>query len=796
MAEPQNVLDTLTVKRNDNRPTLEMSIDDINEASDQPSGDAAWDGYDRKEFDEATRIELHMDYYDEDAEEFMRVVDGQEAQWDSSGDIVSVQLDREATDRAGEYYFEWVLIFDETPPEDSADAEEVNTVPSTGFYNLTVNDPTDRQLESAGAEDRTVGTLTIEGYLQDEDGNPPRLAGSVPEHDQHAVHKQHLDNELFPIEGDVESLENRTSGLSEDGSEADLESVRADEAGIDLHTDQRREVRTPFRTDGQYTYRGWQFDNFEDLTEWTAQEGTIEAETTEVWGGTQSMRWSGTGVNEAIVEITPETPVDLTQWCPSFSFKQKAPTDETIYVTVVGVDSEDNEVRGGRTTFPGDTSEDWRRVDAGFAETWGLVEPRDIETIQIKIQSLNSADFEFLIDDFRMVKRPEQGYVMFIFDDGFETHYTEGYRYLSKYNMVGAYGVHTDRVGVEDGYLTEDQMEEISSHGGEIISHNPTDTDRSSDLTLEEWHTALETTKRWLLERGYTNGARHHIYPSWRVDDGVLEATNQYHDTAYTAATMNMGAAVPLTPTSLLDIPRVHDQQWTLSSQKEFVDTLAEYGGVGVWAIHDIGSQNFTVEDWEELVDHIASKGSDIEVITPSDMLSTARSPAERDSQHSNADEWVFDGTAQTDSAADLTYTLRNDWDEVKVTFEHLGGDGGVETINMELNGNQDTRYYYRTIGSTINVHPDETKFLVGEGRGDFARGLSGTLELFSQRSGTDNGRVSVEGPVASGDGFADSETILTGVHRDETAINSLRFYTESGVNVSGRIRVEGRNSR
>lgn len=153
------VADVLTVKHSDSRPAVEMSIEDINSASDQPESDTQFSAYTAEEFDTAERIEFHMDFENPDGED-VRVVDGRAATWDATAETVSVDLQRSDTARTGQYYFEWVLIYDSNVT-DLDNATEVNTVPDVGYYGLTVKNPTGRSLVAADEPDRSVGHLWL-----------------------------------------------------------------------------------------------------------------------------------------------------------------------------------------------------------------------------------------------------------------------------------------------------------------------------------------------------------------------------------------------------------------------------------------------------------------------------------------------------------------------------------------------------------------------------------------------------------------------------------------------------------
>lgn len=160
----QDVLDVLTVKQEDNHPELSMSVQELNEAEGQPTDDSSYEEYTASLLDSAARIELHMDYINEDDNKIQRVVDGRVASYDSTNEEITIQLNRSDTERKGEYLFEWVLVFDSDISSDQA--TEVQTIPSIGFFALEVKPSSQRNVGEINALDRRVNDLTVEGIVQ------------------------------------------------------------------------------------------------------------------------------------------------------------------------------------------------------------------------------------------------------------------------------------------------------------------------------------------------------------------------------------------------------------------------------------------------------------------------------------------------------------------------------------------------------------------------------------------------------------------------------------------------------
>ena len=53
--------------------------------------------------------------------------------------------------------------------------------------------------------------------------------------------------------------------------------------------------------------------------------------------------------------------------------------------------------------------------------------------------------------------KDDVGNIIFVFDDGWDTQYTKGYKVLDEYGLKGNIAVVTDLIG-KNNYITEDQL--------------------------------------------------------------------------------------------------------------------------------------------------------------------------------------------------------------------------------------------------------------------------------------------------------------------------------------------------
>lgn len=216
--------------------------------------------------------------------------------------------------------------------------------------------------------------------------------------------------------------------------------------------------------------------------------------------------------------------------------------------------------------------------------------------------------------------------IIFIMDDGWETQYTEGYRILDKYKLKGNIGVISEAVGT-NGYVNEDQLNEMYQRGWDLLNHTKTHPDLST-LTKEKQRIEILDNKKWLKSKGYTRGEKAFIYPygTYNVEtldilkeEGFIWARSvmdgENYDLSYEAKTMNL--------VTNLDPELVKDR----------VDTAIENKSTLLFMNHKFGDEVdeydmfYDVESFEKIVSYVSEKQKqgELNVITIAEYLEMSK---------------------------------------------------------------------------------------------------------------------------------------------------------------------------
>ncbi len=177
----------------------------------------------------------------------------------------------------------------------------------------------------------------------------------------------------------------------------------------------------------------------------------------------------------------------------------------------------------------------YREPDVGwFRASPGVFEQDDYEPAmdhldRLEIQVLHSMDeAEVWVDDLRMHDRPDQGYVMLVWDDGF----TDYYETASP--LHDEFGFRTVQAPVprwteqgRDGIMSTAELLERQDEGDQIVVHGTHDPIHEYE-DEEAVETRLRQDKRWFIQNGF-EGANYIVYPHNSFDKTSLEHTAQYH---------------------------------------------------------------------------------------------------------------------------------------------------------------------------------------------------------------------------------------------------------------------------
>ena len=374
--------------------------------------------------------------------------------------------------------------------------------------------------------------------------------------------------------------------------------------------DSALQVETEYRSREQYRQPGQQFDDFEDLLAWTTVGGSMEADEEVVFDGTQSARLHAEdGENIRIErEIGDE---DLTNLDISFAIRTTTPGNIAVYVRFVDVygSSQINQLRSISYRTP---DVGWFRTNPGVFEDDEI--PTEMDQLdRMELVVLNTADeAEVWIDDMRTHEKPDSGYVMLCWDDGFRDYYETASPMHDEFGFATVQAaVRQWTTNEREDVMTIHELLERQEAGDQIVAHGT--HQRLAEFDADQLEHSLRRDKEWAVNRGL-EGGKYLVYPHNSFDSTVLDVASKY----YYCGGFNQSGDVNTTGVHGFDplvLPRTIG--WDLDIATRCVDLAADHRNCTVLNFHAFDQDNTMPEDdYRQLLEHIDDKGDDVKVIT------------------------------------------------------------------------------------------------------------------------------------------------------------------------------------
>jgi peptidoglycan/xylan/chitin deacetylase (PgdA/CDA1 family) len=357
-------------------------------------------------------------------------------------------------------------------------------------------------------------------------------------------------------------------------------------------------------------------DTFERLSAFEVVNGSLSAYTERHVTGTQCAALE-TGGNGAWLHAPLDEPMDFINARPACYVATDGPAaGKYLYLDLS--DEDGNRFRT-RTVVRG--REQLIRADFGIVDPQVDDEPVDLENVtrlSFRPSPRNkSGDETVYLDHPSRIVAPDTAKVVFQFDDGSESDHTHALPYLSQFDYPAITYVNTDDIG-NDGKLTEEQLQELKSAGWLVGSHTTDHTNLSEVTDPAEIEAKVKDAKQWLVDRGFTEGARHFSYPYGGVDEQALSIVSQFHDTGRVGGWQPV--ALPSNPQLISG-----SGELTLSDMQRSLDLAVRYGGVVVVFYHNLEAKK-KFEEFRAVVDevHRRDRAGDVEVVRLDELHSMA----------------------------------------------------------------------------------------------------------------------------------------------------------------------------
>lgn len=376
-------------------------------------------------------------------------------------------------------------------------------------------------------------------------------------------------------------------------------------------------VETEFNSREEFKQPGKQLDNFENLKPWSVSQGSAKADKNVSFEGSQSLQLTGKKKKDVVVERKIDQK-DLTDFDISMAVRTSTPDNIAIDIKLV-------DIYGGfahhelRNVTYKSSEVGWFRTNPGVFKESSTKFERDLVN-EIQIVVYNTGNAKVWVDDLRLHKKPEKGYVVLSWDDGHTDFYDKAAPLHDKHgvNAVQA-AVRQWTRGNRKNTMTVDQLKERQKAGDQIVAHGS--HTQFAKLNKGDLKESLRRDKHWAVDQGL-QGGHYIVYPHNSVDKTVLDVASKY----YYAGGFNQSGGVNLTGVHGFDpllLPRTIGHSYKIS--KRCVDLAAKHRNCAILNFHAFNQKNtMDKKKYKKLLKHISQKDN-LEVIDLDDLWKMRR---------------------------------------------------------------------------------------------------------------------------------------------------------------------------
>jgi len=380
-------------------------------------------------------------------------------------------------------------------------------------------------------------------------------------------------------------------------------------------------------------------EGFEDISEWTLQEGgSFEADTAYKREGRQSIKLSSingaaTGVAKTI-DLDLSSMINIIFWVyihVGHSDLKKLDNIRLIFATERWskyFDIRLELVFGSERWYFTEFKAGWNRFvisKAALRSAGDAIWSDPIVGIQIECKAATGEDVSVSFDDLR-INYTARAKCVLTFDDGLKGVYGRAKSIMDSNGQTGVSFINSDNVG-KDGWMTKAELETLRDAGWDISNHT------RSHKTLAAWWVSQKEMEEeiddgydWLVENGFGNSAKFFCYPKGSYNDAVLQKVKERHKLARSVIESRFQPHFQLNDDDidfLIKIKGVRKDALP-ATVKGWIDETIDHGGLMVLMFHNIVDTpsvniEYATEDFEEISDYLKSKEADIDVITFSD---------------------------------------------------------------------------------------------------------------------------------------------------------------------------------
>jgi len=376
-----------------------------------------------------------------------------------------------------------------------------------------------------------------------------------------------------------------------------------------------------------YVYdQGGLLDNFENLSNWSIQEGSQSADIVNFKEGSQGLKLitdSSRSATDKVINNDFSNTNNIAFWL--YVYNASTFSNVRIYLTSIpsgswssyftnqfyGVKTGWNRIIFGKNSFSNYNNESWNNV---------------MTRMRIAIYPFSGSVTSATIDDLRYNVTGKRAKMIISFDDGLINVSTDANPILTANNQPATAFIITGQVG-NVGQMNLTDLRNLQTKGWDISSHTISHADLSTldDSTLIN---ELNGSYDWLVTNNFQKSAGFIAYPYGSFNDKVIDYTKKRYVLGRSITPQSTQQHFDNSDDAELYIQRIVEVYniTTVQYVEDQINDSMNSKLLGELVFHNIVDSNPTTYDYlrtdlQKISDYLKSRASDIDVVTYSDYM-------------------------------------------------------------------------------------------------------------------------------------------------------------------------------
>jgi peptidoglycan/xylan/chitin deacetylase (PgdA/CDA1 family) len=220
----------------------------------------------------------------------------------------------------------------------------------------------------------------------------------------------------------------------------------------------------------------------------------------------------------------------------------------------------------------------------------------------------------------------DKGTVIFNFDDGWETQYTQGFAILSKYDLKASVSVIPDRIGSQ-GYMNYWQLASMYLKGWDTMNQTYSHQDLGKMDSASQWE-QIRLAGEWQDSHLMPRGKQILVFPGGYYNETTLEIMKREHLTAGRSMdSLWTGAKNAFDPGA--EVCLLYSEQ-SDEQIRDIIDKAIEKQRTLILVLHKIeactdqSQMQYEPQRFEQLVQYIHERKAKLNILTMTQWLSEA----------------------------------------------------------------------------------------------------------------------------------------------------------------------------